>query len=272
MKKTVLALFFMAVTINAFPQNSNSGVIKELSGTVELKAAGTANFVPAEIGAALRQDTIISTGFKSMALIEVGSTNLTVRPLTRLTLTEIYSGQEEEALNVNLQTGRVRVNVNPPAGTKASMSVTTPVATASVRGTEFDITTEYINVHEGKVNYQGKKGHSVTVGTSYASEVGSYNVINTPKNSNAGFTPRKPAGVDSSSPGKTGGGGKTRSSGDPGSPGEPSSPGDGGNGGGSSGGGGGGTYGPSGGGPSGPSGPQNPGSDDNEIGIEVEFK
>ena len=269
MKKLILALFLMAATINIFAQNSGSGVIKELSGTVELKPAGAANYVPAEIGAVLRQDTTISTGFKSMALIEVGSTNLTVRPLTRLTLTEIYSGQEEEALNVNLQAGRLRVNVNPPAGTKTSMSVTTPVATASVRGTEFEITTGSIIVHEGKVDFQVKKGHLVTVGDGYTSQVGSYGVINTPQNKDAGFTPRKPVGTDLASPGKTGGGGKNSDSGgsnDPNGPNWPSWP-----------------SGPSGpswpggppsgpSGPSGPNNPQNPGSDDSEIGIGVEYK
>jgi hypothetical protein len=70
-----------------------------------------------------KEDTVVSTGFKSTALIEVGSTVITVRPLTRLTLTEIRASSESESLNVNLQSGRIRVDVNPPAGAKASMAV-----------------------------------------------------------------------------------------------------------------------------------------------------
>ncbi|MDR0496037.1 MAG: FecR family protein, partial [Treponema sp.] len=132
MKKTMLVLFMMFVALSVFAQ---SGVIRELSGTVELKLAGATNFVPASTGAEVSRDTVISTGFKSTALIEVGSTVIAVRPLTRLTLTEIQASQGSETLNVNLSAGRVRVDVNPPAGTKASMSVTGPSATASVRGT-----------------------------------------------------------------------------------------------------------------------------------------
>ncbi|MDR2730531.1 MAG: FecR domain-containing protein [Treponema sp.] len=52
-------------------------------------------------------------------------------------MTEIQNLTELETLNVNLQTGRVRVDVKPPAGTKASTTVKGPEATASVRGTIF---------------------------------------------------------------------------------------------------------------------------------------
>lgn len=169
MKKIILAFFLVLAGINVFAQ---SGKIRELSGTVELKPAGVLSFVPASAGDLVREDTVISTGFKSTALVEVGSVLIAVRPLTRLTLTEIRSSAGNETLNVNLQAGRVRVDVAPPAGTKAAMSVTSPSATASVRGTEYETDGVNLNVYRGRVVYQGNRGNRFTVVADANSSIG----------------------------------------------------------------------------------------------------
>ena len=161
MKSLFIAFFLALMTFGVFAQSS--GVIKELTGTVELKHSGSAVYVAAAAGAQVAQDTIISTGFKSTALIEVGSTLIAVRPLTRLTLSEIRSIQGTETLNINLQAGRVRIEVKPPAGTKTSMSVNSPVATASVRGTVFEFDTRNIIVKEGVVDFIGNYGYMIHV-------------------------------------------------------------------------------------------------------------
>ena len=72
----------------------------------------------------------------------------------RLTLTEVQASGGEEKLNVNLHAGRVRVDVNPPAGAKASMSVSSPNATASVRGTSFFSDTRNLQVEQGTVLFK----------------------------------------------------------------------------------------------------------------------
>jgi len=162
MKKKVLVLFLSTIALGVFAQD---GVIRQLSGTVELMHPGTTNFVAAAIGDEVRQDTVISTGFRSNALIAVGnSTLITVRPLTRLTLTEISSAAGTETLNANLQAGRVRVDVTPPAGTRASMTVSSPSATASVRGTTLLFDGKNIGVTGGIVEFQGDRGTPVLVG------------------------------------------------------------------------------------------------------------
>ena len=160
MKKTILALLLISAAALGFAQKA---VIKELTGTVELKLSGSSNFIPASMGAEVAQDTIISTGFKSTALVQAGSAILTIRPLTRLSLTEIQASQGEENLAMNLQAGRVRVDVNPPAGTKASLSVSSPSATASVRGTSFEFDTMNLRVNSGTVAFIGKWGYEVSV-------------------------------------------------------------------------------------------------------------
>ena len=172
MKKRMMILMAMALTLfcaaGAFAQN---GVIREVTGTVELRRAGTAAFVPASAGDAIARDTVLSTGFKSSALVAVGSTVLTVRPLTRLTLAEITASAGTETLNVNLQTGRVRVDVDPPAGTRVSTTVRSPVATASVRGTSFEFDTHSLTVSEGTVAFWGNQGGEKLVNAGGSSEI-----------------------------------------------------------------------------------------------------
>ena len=168
MKQNVLIILILLCAAQVFAQN---GVINEFTGTVELKHAGQADFIPAKSGDTVKKDTVISTGFKSTALVSVGNTVLTVRPLTRLTLAEISASADSETLNINLQTGRVRVDVKPPAGTKASTTVSSPTVTASVRGTSFEFDTKKLNVLEGTVAFAGKQGGPMMVSAGSTSEV-----------------------------------------------------------------------------------------------------
>jgi hypothetical protein len=112
---------------------------------------------------------MISTGFKSVALIALENSTLTVRPLTRLSLEELQSAQGNESVSLRLQTGRVRADVNPPAGGKTSFSVHSPVATASVRGTAFDFDGTNLSVDDGQVYVAGKDGVGVYVGAGHES-------------------------------------------------------------------------------------------------------
>ena len=191
MKKGIIAFVLMLAGISVFAQN---GVVKELTGTVELKSSGSSAFILAKAGDAVNQDTVVSTGFKSTALIEVGSTTLTVRPLTRLTLTEIKATSESETVNVSLQAGRVRVDMNPPAGSKASLSVSSPTATASVRGTSFEFDTRNLYVISGNVMLQGTRGEAVVMtATSTTDQNGS--AVNPLAFGSAAYKPQMPIGT-----------------------------------------------------------------------------
>jgi hypothetical protein len=100
----------------------------------------------------------VSTGFKGTAIITVGSTTILVKPLTRLSLSKIQLSSGSENLNMNLQAGRVRVDVKPPEGTKTNFTVQSPSATASVRGTSFEFDTLNLKVLEGTVVFLGNSG------------------------------------------------------------------------------------------------------------------
>ena len=201
MKKTLLIILLILLGMSVSAQNAErgSGIIRELSGTVELKPRGASSYVSAKAGDQVNQDTVISTGFKSSALVAVGSTLITVRPLTRLTLTEISAASGTETLNVNLQAGRVRVDVNPPAGTRAAMTVSSPIATASVRGTSFDFDTRNLYVNHGKVSFKGNKGSPMLIGAGGSSKVEEDGKAADPiRVSIADLMPPAPVGAESS--------------------------------------------------------------------------
>lgn len=130
MRKIFLVVLLLTAAVYAvFAQGTSSpagvGVIQELSGYVQLKLAGSYDFVAARAGSEIAQDTIISTGFKSTAIVTVGGTVITVKPLTRLSLAEIQSASELETLNVSLQIGSVMVDVNPGMRTSITVQIGT---------------------------------------------------------------------------------------------------------------------------------------------------
>jgi len=225
MKKAIFAFVLILAGASAFAQN---GVIKELSGQVELKSAGSAAFVAARAGDLVNQDTVVSTGFKSTALIEVGSAVLAVRPLTRLTLTEIRASSGSESLNVSLQSGRVRVDVNPPAGAKASMAVSSPTATASVRGTSFEFDTRSLHVISGNVAFKGVRGVSTLITAGFDSTTDQKgNAVNPLGFGAAAYKPQMPSGAQPNAapaPIATGSGGGEAPPSSPSTPTKPGNP------------------------------------------------
>jgi len=194
MKKAIILFFLMGVPFFAFAQ---SGVIKHLYGTVELKNAESANYVPANAGDTVNEDTVIFTSFKSSAVIEVGSTIVTVFPLTRLTLTEIRASAGEEILNIKLRAGRMRVDVHPPAGTRASMSVVSPSASASVRGTSFYFDTRTLRVDHGTVLFKGNRGYTIQTTAGLTSFVEWNGTASAPQSGTA-YRSSSPIGLDPS--------------------------------------------------------------------------
>ena len=202
MKNIFCALVLINLTVWGISAQSSqiTAEIRELIGEVELKHAGSADFVPAHAGSEVAQDTIVSTGFKSSAVIAVGNSVITVRPLTRLSLAEIQATSGAENVNMNLQTGRVKVDVKPPAGTRAQFTVQSPSATASVRGTSFEFDTRRLKVHEGKVSFMGNNKLSIPVSAGGESFVGNEGTVADPITvAEADIQPPPPVGVESTS-------------------------------------------------------------------------
>ena len=194
----VVLILFCAASLFALAEDPKFGEITELFGTVELKPSGQTAFIPARIGDKVAMNTVVSTGIKSTVLIKVGSTVLSVRPLTRLSLAEISVSTGTETINVNIQTGRIRVDVKPPAGTRTSMTIQSPIATASVRGTSFEFDTHSLTVLEGTVAFQGRNGGEMMISAGSTSEINAFGRSEDPIDTfSASLQPPPPVGSNS---------------------------------------------------------------------------
>jgi hypothetical protein len=195
MKKTGLGFLLL---MSAALLGAQTARIQQIAGKVEVKTPGAAEWQAAEAGQVLDTASLISTGFKSSALVRIGNSNITVQSLTRLSLEEIAAAQNEERITVNLRAGRIRANVKPPAGGTASFTVKSPIATASVRGTVFDFDGSRLRVEEGRVylNTENTAGVYISAGHAAAADLETGKTVAAIEIIKEELNPALPAGVD----------------------------------------------------------------------------
>jgi len=158
MKKYFLVIVIIVLVVcGVYSQNSGAryGEILELYGIVELKPAGSSSFVRANAGDGIALNTIISTGFRSAAVIAVGNSIITLQPLSQLSFSE--------NLIINLQTGRIKIAADESAGTPAIFTVQSPGTDSIVCGTNFEFNTINMKVEKGKASFSGVSGPAVIV-------------------------------------------------------------------------------------------------------------
>jgi hypothetical protein len=195
MKKMVAGFLFILGTAALFSQEV---VIREISGTVEIKAPNAADWSPARQGQVIARTAVVSTGFKSTAVLAVGNSVLAVQPLTRLTVDEIQEAAGNERVNLSLQTGRIRADVKPPAGGRTEFTVRSPTATASVRGTAFEFNGIQLRVDEGRVHLSGgdRSGAYVGAGHQVRTDIESGRTVTVAEAAKEELTPSLPPGMD----------------------------------------------------------------------------
>jgi hypothetical protein len=199
MKKILACLLLFQAGFVAFSQEEMEyrAVFRDISGTVEVKAPGEDDWSPARVGQSISRTTIVSTGFKSAAILGVGNSLLTVRPLTRLTVEEMEETEGRERVNINLQTGRVRADVKPPVGGSSEFTIRSPTATASVRGTSFEFDGLHLRVDEGRVHVAGgdRIGTYVGIGQSVSADIETGWVTSATVTAREELAPPLPAGI-----------------------------------------------------------------------------
>jgi hypothetical protein len=193
MKKTGLGFLLL---MSAALLGAQTAQIRSITGTVEVKKPGAPAWEAAKAGQVLDRASLISTGFKSTALVSIGNTDITVRALTRLSLEEILAAQNDEQVTLDLRAGRIRVNVKPPVGGKISFTVRSPVATASVRGTVFEFDGVLLRVEEGRVYLTGDNAPGVYISTGHAADGDAETAAPAIDSIKETLSPALPAGVD----------------------------------------------------------------------------
>lgn len=170
-KKCFVLLFFITfTTVQIFSQNAKVTFTK---GKVEVLRQDA--WKPLNVGDLLQESDVVSTGFQSEMKINYKGTIISLGALTRITFEELQSSDTKESVSVFLNTGAVRTKVNHSSGKRVAHSVKTPVAVASVRGTDFLVTGNgNVSCFEGAVavypNFEYRNKNSVKEETKITDE------------------------------------------------------------------------------------------------------
>ena len=134
-----------------------------IEGKVEILEGGM--WIPVEEGDIIQEKgAVISTGFKSNAVVSVKGTNFTLGPLTRITIENMVAMENKDSTQIYIDSGSLKANVSSSDGRKVGFKVRSAVATASVRGTEFKVTSSgRLSVTQGLVSFGGPESSSAEI-------------------------------------------------------------------------------------------------------------
>ena len=120
--------------------------IKEIRGTVEVKKAGSEEWIPATKDMEISEGDKISTGFRSKCSLIFGDdTEFMVKSLTQMTVNRFTKEGDTIEGRIYLRIGDIRLKVKEDQPVKTDLKVTTPNPTCSVRGTIFGVIVEIDN-------------------------------------------------------------------------------------------------------------------------------
>lgn len=137
MKKSILSFCFIFIfAFFSFAENFTAQVTT-VSGKAEV-LTGT-EWKTLNVGDTLKNGDTVQTGFKSSLSLKVKDSVINVSALTRMTVEQLSENAQKDNVRVFVKTGGVSSNVQKSNNKKVGFTVRTPVATASVRGTEFSV-------------------------------------------------------------------------------------------------------------------------------------
>jgi hypothetical protein len=153
----IAAAMLLALTGAAFTQIK--ATVKSITGKVEIMPSGGA-WQTARVGMKMDKGAFISTGFSSTAVLDIGSSVLTVSALTRMQLAELVARQDSVSTELYLRVGKVRAEVKAVEGVRQDFVLRSPQSTAAVRGTEFEFDGVTVTVVNGVVTFSNTIGQS----------------------------------------------------------------------------------------------------------------
>jgi len=149
-KKTCIAFIIVLLFSHSLFAASQTATVRTVSGKVEYRTSGAA-WSAASQGMEIPLGAVISTGFNSSAVLEIGTAVLEVKALTRMRLDQLAEQDGVVSTDLFLQVGRVKAEVRAVEGIQNNFTLKSPVTTASVRGTGFSFDGVNINVDNGRV-------------------------------------------------------------------------------------------------------------------------
>ncbi|MEE0879814.1 MAG: FecR domain-containing protein [Treponemataceae bacterium] len=138
MKKLVLFLLVTIFSISfSFAASTEIAIVNSVVGKVEVQLNDS--WIQIKNGDILSSGTVISTGFKSSAVLYIGDSLIEVKALTRLTIEEIVEQNQNYNTTMFLDAGSIKADIKKSENKRVGFKVRTSVATASVRGTSGEI-------------------------------------------------------------------------------------------------------------------------------------
>ena len=98
MRKYILAVLIFV--LGTFLFADITAVVKDVSGKVEIKSSGGL-WKTAEPGMTINEGDLISTGFRSEAVLKIGPSQLIVKQLTRMELEELVEKEGTISTGLN---------------------------------------------------------------------------------------------------------------------------------------------------------------------------
>lgn len=167
-KLTVIS-FLLSVLV-CLPLFSAEAKVTYVKGKVEISRNG-GEWNPLKIGDVISQSDTINTGFQSEARVNINGSIMAVPALTRVTLETLSVTDSKDTVNLYVNTGAVRSKVTHTDNKKIEYTARTSVAVASVRGTDFFITSKgKVVCKEGAVAVYSAKKYKAQAATSETTE------------------------------------------------------------------------------------------------------
>ncbi len=164
-------LILILLTITSLFLYAEEVSLLSFTGKVEIKKAG-GEWTPVSAGQQISGSDYISTGFGSMARLQAGGMQITLQPLTRIQIDELAEKGNTVSSRVSLQSGRVRAVRTQTTKAQRKLldfRLSTPVATAAVRGTDFELSANNkLRTYEGLVEFSSKQGTVLSSAGSYS--------------------------------------------------------------------------------------------------------
>ncbi|MEX2442300.1 MAG: FecR domain-containing protein [Alkalispirochaeta sp.] len=167
MKQKTLRRAIIAAVLMTVPLLGVAGleaVITGIDGKVEVRLSEGGEWTPAETGQSVPTGATISTSFQSTAEITIGESRLEVEALTRMRIDELIEESDTDRTDLHLQVGRVDAEVRSSENRDTEFRVSSPIAVAAVRGTDFSFDGANLEVSDGIVSLSNRYNETVSVG------------------------------------------------------------------------------------------------------------
>lgn len=176
MKKNVAFVLFLFCSVSVLLAKDFSAQVSAVSGKAEVLSGGS--WKPLAVGDLLKNGDVVQTGFKSSLALKIKDSTVDVAALTRMTVEQLAENSAKDNVRLFVDAGGVTSSVKKTGLKKIGFTVRTPVATASVRGTEFSVQNNFdsvkVDTTQGSVAvWNGKNSVDVSDGSEDSDETGS---------------------------------------------------------------------------------------------------